>query len=903
MKKLGLTMTVAALACAAAQGEIYYSVGEGTTSSLSGAFTVWCDASGTPASVQPKPASGDGNIYVITTGKKLESKNGTFKAKAYLGCIPGVPAGNAETRKAAIPSNAAPYDFDDCTLVNGTWNANSGGTLKMLGNYTVADGCTFLFNGQNCGSEHWTDGSNNARHAEISGKLSGAADTVLQYSFSISTGRSAVGEVLPSRITISGDASAFKGKYSVWAPVPSSSRYPRAHLIMASASAFGDSTVAEAVPDAVKLGNEALLELTDVVVQTDRRGVTLDPGSGKVAGVNAEAGKAWTLTAPLVVQSGSFIKRGAGTVTLAGAYTVGSSGTKTITVDEGTLVLDALGTFPADLVVTVKAGATLVQHKYLPGITVTCEEGGVYEKAIEFAVPYDPATGETTPFDFTSGLPEGDVGLKLTTSLSVFPLDADEGSTVKSLDVAKLPTDGEVTTNAFSDVTEKLYNLPQTWFEIEPRDGYRALVLKARPVVVSTRAFVDADGGLNAPTAAADGFPWSDGKPVGDDRDYLLQHNVQRFGAVGFQGHSISVAKGELTLRWFKPSGGAEEKLSVLDKATVYPGVVVYPNHGSIPNAVLRGDIALMGDFGGGSGVTFQTRWSNGGSRVMRLDLQATLSGVGTSIWTLNYNGGAESPMELEVSGENANYTGCMFVDGYTKNLAEGNEMRLVVGKSANLGGSPAEPTFNALRLSNLALLQPKASMTLDTENRGIYVNGKGGFLTPEGVELTVLEPLRVKGEIYKKGPGTLALGGAVSFGEDGTDTSAAFFVREGAVKALADAAVAGFAYTFSGGTAIALDPQANLQRGLFGSLATVNPTDKIGVTLVPPASADAAMRFAVPICTVPEGSPDLSETFVLQRAKGYTAQLVKETVEVDSSNYDRYSVLYESKGLTVFIK
>ena len=902
MKKLGLTMTVAALACAAAQGEIYYTGAIGSSTKLNQPFCIWNDASGSAVSPQPTPTADDGNVFVFTAVK--QKLNGTtFPAKAYLGCDVGIPEGNATKVAMSESSNASEHEFLDATFVGGTWQANSAGVLKMTGAYKFVDGVTFKFEGQNHGSIHFVsdkDYGDCRRLFEMAGTLSGAADTTLQWTYGISTSRSAAGEILTSGMTVSGDSSAFKGKYQVWAPTHST-RIPRAYLKMTSLTAFGDPTAARA--DAALLGCETTLELTDVVVQSDKRGVTLDPGSGKVAGVNAEAGKAWTLTAPLVVQSGSFIKRGAGTVTLAGAYTVGSSGTKTITVDEGTLVLDAMGTFPADLAVTVKAGATLVQHKYLPGISVTCEEGGVYEKAIEFAVPYDSATGETTPVDFTAGLPEDDVGLKLTSSLSVFPLDADEGSTVKSLDVAKLPTDGEVTTNAFSDATEKLYSLPQTWFEIEPRDGYRALVLKARPVVVSTRAFVDADGGLNAPTAAVEGFPWSDGKPVGDDRDYLLQHNVQRFGAVGFLGHSITVAKGELTLRWFKPSGGAEEKLSVLDKATVYPGVVVFPNHGSIPNAVLRGDIALMGDFGGGSGVTFQTRWSNGGSCVMRLDLQATLSGVGTSIWTLNYNGGAECPMELEVSGENANYTGCMFVDGYTKNLAEGNEMRLVVGKSANLGGSPAEPTFNALRLSNLALLQPKASMTLDTENRGIYVNGKGGFLTPKGVELTVLEPLRVKGEIYKKGPGTLALGGAVSFGADGTDTSAAFFVREGAVKALADAAVAGFVYTFSGGTAIALDPQANLQRGLFGSLTTVNPTDKIGVTLVPPASADAAMRFAVPICTVPEGSPDLSETFVLRRAKGYTAQLVKETVEVDSSNYDRYSALYESKGLTVIVR
>ena len=94
MKKLGLTMTVVALACAAARGEIYYTGAIGSSTKLNQPFCIWNDASGSAVSPQPTPTADDGNVYVFTAVK--QKLNGTtFPAKAYLGCDVGIPEGNA----------------------------------------------------------------------------------------------------------------------------------------------------------------------------------------------------------------------------------------------------------------------------------------------------------------------------------------------------------------------------------------------------------------------------------------------------------------------------------------------------------------------------------------------------------------------------------------------------------------------------------------------------------------------------------------------------------------------------------------------------------------------------------------------------------------------------------------
>jgi hypothetical protein len=154
-----------------------------------------------------------------------------------------------------------------------------------------------------------------------------------------------------------------------------------------------------------------------------------------------------------------------------------------------------------------------------------------------------------------------------------------------------------------------------------------------------------------------------------------------------------------------------------------------------------------------------------------------------------------------------------------------------------------------------------------------------------------------VNGELYKDGAGTLALGGAVSFGANGTTVGSqnAFLVREGAVKALTDEAVAGFAATFSDGTKILLDPAVALTNGFTGTVAIES-----GATVtVDVEGLEFGSVVTLPICTV----ADDTLAFALTAKKGFRAEIVKESVTLGATACTRYSAKYAPVGLTVLFR
>ena len=155
-----------------------------------------------------------------------------------------------------------------------------------------------------------------------------------------------------------------------------------------------------------------------------------------------------------------------------------------------------------------------------------------------------------------------------------------------------------------------------------------------------------------------------------------------------------------------------------------------------------------------------------------------------------------------------------------------------------------------------------------------------------------------MNGSFYKHGAGTLALGGDL----DLQNASAKCFVREGAIKALSDAAVAGLGVTFSDGTAIVLDPDAELENGFTGDVSTVNPGDKVAVHLGS-LPADGRRKFTIPVCTVPTANGDISGLFEVDPLHGYVVKTVTSAVEIDSVPCTRYSVRYARVGFAVFVR
>ncbi len=166
--------------------------------------------------------------------------------------------------------------------------------------------------------------------------------------------------------------------------------------------------------------------------------------------------------------------------------------------------------------------------------------------------------------------------------------------------------------------------------------------------------------------------------------------------------------------------------------------------------------------------------------------------------------------------------------------------------------------------------------------------------------ETSVKVPIYQNNTMYKTGAGTLALGGAMTFG-----TNNLCRVREGGMTALADAAVEGLDCTFADGTAIVLSPDstaANGFRKVTVEEAEGGAAGQVNVQpAMPPEGIDDNVTF--PICTVPAADADLTDNLVLTRVRHYNATLVKESVTVGGVASTRYLAHYVKEGLTILFR
>ena len=668
---------------------------------------------------------------------------------------------------------------------------------------------------------------------------------------------------LDAQIALSGNNNGFKGKIKV-------SKF--GHLALAHANAAGDPGTPRA--DAIELAANSRLTVANSITPNAARGITI---TGADAQIHARTyGVGWTdcntFTLPMPI-TGTYglTKMGDGTVTLSGAYTAGD-----LVVSNGTLILDAAGSFPRGLKVTIHDGAMLVQNVFIPAIDVDCKEGGTYTKGYSFVVPYNPETGVSTPFDFTDGIPDEDGVLPISLSAAIaLPIHS-----TNRIDLAQLPSDTTATAADFEDRTPKTYGLPNSWLEIESRGGSKFLVLVAKPVIVSVKTFSNGAGGLGG-----SGDHWSDGEVARAGFDYLVTNVVDGLTSQ-FNGDAVTIAKNPSSIIALR------NQISYIGKATLYPGNTFYPNNGAFKSfRFASGDSICLLDDGTGGETVFETRWASGGKVEMRVNLNIPLSGDGKVL----IRGKNQNARNFGLSGNNSGFTGTIRFSSY-ENYSASDYARIHVSAPEALGGSPASFVYNAIQLLYYSHLVVGTSFTLETANRGIYVT-YGGFDVTNNATLTVKQPLRLNGELYKDGEGTLALGGSVSFGANGTTTGAqnAFFVREGAVKALSDEAVAGFATTFSDGTRIVASANPAVTNGFTGTVAFES-----GATVTVEAEGVAADGVTtLPICTV----PDDSLVFTPQRVTGFRGEIVKTNVTLGETPCVRYSVKYAPAGLTVIVR
>ena len=220
----------------------------------------------------------------------------------------------------------------------------------------------------------------------------------------------------------------------------------------------------------------------------------------------------------------------------------------------------------------------------------------------------------------------------------------------------------------------------------------------------------------------------------------------------------------------------------------------------------VRGGSTLDPDYSG--------TWKIRGSKL--LFVESTVSGSADLRINSIYVGASKhEPGYIEFTALNTNFTGRVITYNAVdpgRAPSESAMLAVFATDGRNLGGPLADFTYDALTLSGWCKLATVTnSIVLDQANRGVLVQGNGQVEVTDGDTVTFMNPLTMAGALLKKGPGTLALGGAMRFidGEESTEPLAGtnvVTVKAGWIKPLATNALDGAALAFGTGTGIRLD-------------------------------------------------------------------------------------------------
>ena len=357
---------------------------------------------------------------------------------------------------------------------------------------------------------------------------------------------------------------------------------------------------------------------------------------------------------------------------------------------------------------------------------------------------------------------------------------------------------------------------------------------------------------------------WSDGLPTHNDAHYLSHYQFYTYANAGsgncrFDVKSLSIFDSEL---WLNTRNTTFPKLMIAAIAQdSNNGALVTSNPLSNIYAteiyVRTNTLANMRPYGGAV-LNVYAPFTGGGILQTLNRGTAKPSGVNT-----NFGGS-----ELNLMQASPDFTGKIRTWKYSNGsypYTVDESTRLGIAVPLALGGPLDAFRYDALELSYFSCLRPLASMTLDTANRGIFVNWYGRFLVESNLVFHVNERLTMGGTLEKIGAGTVWLGAPAApqftsaqladppsaAGADGTNLVR---VLEGALGATTTNAVDGLALDFAVGGKLAVDPAATgdvAAYGLYNKKGTVTfAGDALGVAIIPPAD-DVAVA-TVGVLTVP---------------------------------------------------
>ena len=410
---------------------------------------------------------------------------------------------------------------------------------------------------------------------------------------------------------------------------------------------------------------------------------------------------------------------------------------------------------------------------------------------------------------------------------------------------------------------------------------------------------------------------WSDGQTPHDDADYLSRYQFYSYGNVSstecrFNMKSLTISATEL---WLANRDARFPKLT-LEAASLES------NNGSLTSSsplnniyaseihIRAGTLGNMRPYGG---AIFNVYAPLTGGGIFQ-----TLNRGTAKPFNVNTNYGNSTLNLMQASPDFTGKIRTWKYAGGTYPYSLEDSTKLGIAVPLALGGPLDTFMFDALELNLFGCLKPLASMTLDTANRGIFVNWFGRMLVESNLVFHVNSRLTMGGTLEKMGAGTLWLGASTApkftgaqladppsaAGADGTNLVR---VLEGAFGATTTNAVDGLALSFAEGGKLAVDVAATGDVAAYGLCNKKGTVSFDGANLTVAISPPEELSYAtVGVLTVPtaqaaafldNGTP----RFVADASKNYRTRFSYE--EDVTAGLTTFKVTVARAGMTVIFR
>ena len=653
-------------------------------------------------------------------------------------------------------------------------------------------------------------------------------------------------------------------------------------IVVGSNTALGNEP-ASLLADAVKLYNGATLVFNPSVSapQTANRGITIGNQWGGAISNSA----ALTLNMP-VTGSGPLFKRGAGALTLVGAYTAGDIFVEQGTLNAGGLVCDGNQRLhlPAGSALGVGNGApsaTLTNPEIRPGAT------------LRLACDLDTGTYETLNINGTTA--DLAFGVKLDLSVA--------GSTGSSLRFPAIVASSSVSAEALAAI---LPPVPASGcavvdmdVEVDAETGGHTLYLTVARVIMLQ------NGNAYGESWNTSG-DWSDGNQARENYHYAVSNATSSTSHLQlrspadstgleqkFPGESLSLYSANAT---YSSQFSLKSKNTRVDNLRLYEGAL-FDLGDNWTDYVFNGNISVYGTEV--RPVVFSATNGRG------INVSASLDGSGT----IKLSGSGDSSF-VRLSGDNSGFFGTILVDNASKTTTAANGRMYLKFNSENNVGGTAEGASSGIVLQNNGTLFPLQNCELSSASRTLTVKydstmanaTQQGFVTLENdVTLT----LGINGQIMNgtklvvegDGTGTLALGGTLS----GTGT---MLVSNATLRIASAHSLPQASLTFGENVGIEVSGAATGDLGTYGLVCTNSVPAFSSVVKFTLYGFPVATRVSAPVFTVSSGDKvDLAKLNASSPRGWKFCGWNVRNAEIGGNVCKTYSAMYVKPGFVVVLR